>query len=59
MKLAVLGAGRMGRAIAYDFCIQNDVEQVTPMERDTKILKDGVHKEFDLYCVVQVGLCLP
>ncbi len=49
----------MGRAIAYDFCIQNDVEQVTPMERDTKILKDGVHKEFDLYCVVQVGLCLP
>jgi len=39
MKLAVLGAGRMGRAIAFDFCRQPGVERVTLLERDTKTLK--------------------
>lgn len=31
----------MGRAIAFDFCRQPEVKQVTLLERDAKVLKDG------------------
>jgi len=42
MKLAVLGAGKMGRALAYDFCRQGDVTQVTLLEENPKSLKEAV-----------------
>ena len=42
MKLAVLGAGKMGRAIAFDFCRQKDVKQVTLLEQNPKVLEDAV-----------------
>lgn len=41
MKLAVLGAGKMGRAIALDFCRQPDVKKVTLLEGNPKILKEA------------------
>jgi len=41
MKLAVLGAGKMGRAIAYDFCRQKDVKQVTLLEENQRTLKEA------------------
>lgn len=41
MRLAVLGAGKMGRAIAYDFCRQPDVKQVSLLEQDAGTLKEA------------------
>ncbi|HXF49699.1 MAG TPA: saccharopine dehydrogenase C-terminal domain-containing protein [Verrucomicrobiae bacterium] len=41
MNLAVLGAGKMGRAIAFDFCRQPDVKKVTLLEGNRRILKEA------------------
>ncbi|MCI0405157.1 MAG: saccharopine dehydrogenase NADP-binding domain-containing protein [candidate division Zixibacteria bacterium] len=41
LKLAVLGAGKMGRAIACDFCRQKDVKQVTLLEENPRVLKEA------------------
>jgi lysine 6-dehydrogenase len=41
MKIAVLGAGKMGRAVAFDLCRQPDVTQVALLENNPKVLKEA------------------
>jgi len=40
MKLAVIGAGLMGRAVAYDFALQDDAEQVGVFDIDEQLAQE-------------------